>query len=264
MIPFNNTTHTFANITDPAEKAFALTFKQAILEIGAQNNILTHFIDNVLETVNTFIRGKCEPGAYFDFINNGAFKECYDLSLPGWIIKFCSESNNTSQEHQIINLAAQYGCKELFIPTYFIDLPFTVNACYLEGESPYMRYNENYHTFYPYSEGACDKFDALQIQPLVSIVKEKSYTTVERDDDFPILFNDGTPLNPDFLYYMDLNAKDWVEAAIAAYGDEVFRNFIQFAEDCHISDLHSGNIGYQMRNGNKYPVIIDWLSKKVL
>lgn len=243
-----------------SETALLLTFNQIVSDIINQEPSLTSAAHGFISNITNLVLYREEPGAYFKYIGHGAFKECYETGIPGWVIKFCSNNNETDIERQVIDLSTHYGCKELFIPTYFVAFPFSLNPTHLADGSDVTDY-----TICSSGDSVNDeRLVSCQIQPKIRIAADTKWTPLQIcEEDYvisPILYNTGGVIPLRRLTAAHLENREWIIKAIAAYGDEVFDNFLDFSRTIQLSDLHEGNLGYLHDEGGERPVIIDWLS----
>lgn len=253
-----------AKITSPAELALKKTIEDIVRNIFYTEPSIPPIAEPFLAKMNNIIIEKSEPGAYFDCIGTGAFKECYDSGIPDWIIKFCSRANQTAAEEQLIKLARNFGVNDLFLLTYFVSLPFILTATDLEPYSDYWRYNNYYHTFEVYKYGECQILDAFEIQPRVEVAKHTRYNTIDfaKYEENPVKYHSGEAVSYHSLMRAGIKNRTWIEKAIDYHGDYLIKKLFTFLGEYHISDLHSGNLGYL--TASRIPVIIDWLSPAIL
>lgn len=253
-----------AKITDPAEIALKKTIEKTVRNMFYAEPSIPPIAEPFLAKMNNIIIEKSEPGAYFDCIGTGAFKECYDSGIPNWIIKFCSRANQTAAEEQLIKLTRDFGVNDLFLLTYFVSLPFTLTATDLEPYSDYWRYNNYYHTFEVYKYGDCQTLDAFEIQPRVEVANHIQYDIIDFQtyDESPIKYHSGKIVPMQSLMRAGIKNRTWIEKAISYHGDYLIKKLFTFLGEYHISDLHSGNLGYL--TASRIPVIIDWLSPAIL
>lgn len=200
---------------------------------------------------------------YFDVRATGAFKECYTSGIPQWIIKFYTEFNHTAAERQILDAAHKAGIGKLFLPTYFIEFPFKLNAYHIDNDDQ-MEYDEELHD-YTYPDGQeYLQLIGCELQPQATVYSDTEYVCCTDENNYlksPVRYKNGEIVS--FERYIDLNAiiPEWHQAIINTYGDDFYNAACKFAEEFCLTDLHSGNIGFHYADGERFPVIVDWLSR---
>lgn len=229
--------------------------------------------DKIAARFSSLLNDGCngEITNYFDYMACGAFKECYELGLPGWVIKFCCTRNCTELEQQILEDAARDNVDHFFIPTYFIPIPAILVAQNLEpctGNDRYDSYQHDWVPRYPDSDNY-DMFNYVQIQPMVQIQEHVPFNNfcrgVKEDGKWVTKYARlidlvGDPIDSSTMSCGDINSADWIQTAINAYGITSYKNLQNFVKKYQISDLHNENIGYLLQDGERFPVIVDWLS----
>lgn len=228
------------------------------MDIKGFSDILHEFNIYDKELVKEFecmIRAKDSPNCYFDFINHGAFKECYRLT-PNFIIKFNASDNPTIRENQVLANAQQIGISKIFLPTRFYELKScTLPLKYLDDDPNCSSalYDSYYHTMKTNPDFTPILFDSFFIQPFAKISRD-----INREEDYSnsSLVDENGDIIPDDS--INFTSRSWLKDVLTMYGREFFDTMINFFEEEGIYDLHRGNIGYL----NEKPVIIDWLSEK--
>ena len=71
---------------------------------------------------------------------------------------------------------------------------------------------------------------------------------------------DGSEVAHEEARKFSVSSKDWLQAILDIYGIDTFLCMANFFDKYNMSDLHSGNIGYIIKNGIEYPVVLDWMS----
>lgn len=238
------------------------TFERVAAEISSKSNLLPLDVETFLTNIRGIVHNQASPSEYFSDLGFGAFKECYESGLGDWIIKFCSENNHTGAERQILEAAQEAGLSMLFIPTYFIDLPFKLKATLLDDDE-LQEYDENNHTFFV-PEDSFQYLVSCELQPYVEIESKHDHLTCDGITSYteaPLYYNSGEKVPYESYVDTGMTSIGWIQDVIHAYGDDVFNSFRKFIDEFCISDLHSSNIGYQMVDGKRFPIIIDWLSR---
>ena len=227
--------------------------------------------DNCAAMEDLMARG-CAPTAFFEYVGDGAFKEAYELiGASDVIIKFCSASNYTSREEEILYYAEEDEVDELFIPTYFGDLDYELPAAYVEDEdSRYIeveRQDDNGEWYWTetYNEDYAEStLNAFEVQPRCIVAAGSKKTPMryyDKSDFEPITFGDFTIDNFDTYCKMySINIMEWWEAVFNLYGSDLVNRFLAFQGKYQICDLHWNNVGFYVKNGVEYPIILDWLS----
>ncbi|NLV87522.1 MAG: hypothetical protein GX025_09975 [Clostridiales bacterium] len=201
------------------------------------------------------------PADYFNELGHGVYKECYSL-FGGWIVKFASPRNNTAAEKQILEAAAEAGLSQVFLKTIFIDLPVELPADILSSDDDII------DTFLSnYSEFTCgsDTLNTMIFQPRVAISSELPDREVpcweEEYIKDPLEFTNGIKVPYSQCYSTEISSLTWLQACIDTYGDDIFGRLCEFIDRFHLSDLHTGNIGYLITPNAEFPIILDWVSQ---
>lgn len=202
------------------------------------------------------------PSAYFDYISHGAFKECYESGIPGWIIKFASENNPTGAERQLVNAASDYRVSEALVTTYYLDLPVYLEANWLEYEQV-RQYDEK--GLFTHLTDEYEMLNCAMLQPMVEVEENRPYLPLTafklKYEERPIVLNSGLPLDFQHVNDLDIDSQDWLQAVVNSYGDKFFFRFLDFMRTFKLSDLHSRNTGYhKVAADTEVPVLLDWMS----
>lgn len=201
------------------------------------------------------------PEKYFDFVGHGAYKECYETGIPGWVVKFAAVSNPTGAERQLLEAAKDYGVDRLFCASHYIDLPVYLDSRYLDcnecGECTWC--NDDSDDRDPeYTE----PMNVAILQPFVDQQDDTSYTYLsyvpEAYETNPVRYSSGAPVPLESISRLDISSHDWVQGIVDFYGDVMLSNFLMFSRDFTLNDLHDKNIGYIFNT--KVPVLLDWMS----
>ena len=213
-------------------------------------------------------REQSTPGDYFDFMDNGAFKECYSTGIDGWVVKFFSEENETATEEQILNLTHDYDIQEVFAPSIYIHFPFALPATYLGEVEPEDSWDDDY-TDRPMTVVRGNLVGCI-LQPTVTTAGELGCREIDdtpnraKYSDNPVRFHSGDALPYKMFSDLAINYKPWVQDAIDHYGDSFFCRFYAFVTKYRLYDLHKSNIGFMtLPDGRVRPVILDWLSRSI-
>lgn len=231
--------------------------KFVAMDVEGFSNILREFNiydEELVKKFENMLNTKDSPSSYFDFIGSGAFKECYRLT-EDFIIKFNSSDNPTDQEREILTAAEGAGLSAIFLPTKFHELKScTLPLYYLdECSSRYLdvTYDSYYHTIKTNPNYTPISFNSFFIQPFAKIGRMNPAKT---SDWGPLIDENGDIISNDAV---DFIARYWTRSVLSMYGKQFFYKMINFFEEKHIHDLHTGNIGYL----DGKPIIIDWMSE---
>ena len=214
--------------------------------------------DTHLHNLTAILQDGENPSDYYDFIDNGAFKEVYQLN-NNYVVKFCSVENPTQEEHKLYQIAHnELKENNIFLPVY----------CY------YFNKNENINfpkIFDEISEE--EKFNpmyatALEIQPIIECTLDQAANWCEDYDEELFSATSEELLNIlaiwnqyDNLYlYPDNNEVFWVFSILHNYGKAGLKAIAQFFTKYYITDWHSENIGWIKQNDKLLPVIFDYFS----
>lgn len=170
--------------------------------------------------------------------------------------------------------ADAYGISDIFLPTIFIDLPEGgLEIANIDEECSPFSCHQNYCKRDDSCEGCpyrIDKeptgarLDTAILQPRVTISTNlpSFHTCDEEYDQRPIHNNTGVPIDLKALHATGVVNADWAQSVIDTYGDTFYNNFIKFANDFALADLHDANIGWLTTPKGDMPVILDWLSHR--
>lgn len=204
---------------------------------------------------------------FFDPIACGAFKECYSLN-EDFVIKFASIQNDTAQEEILLQKAAEANVSEIFLPTWY---------CSLEGKGPDLLllndedsdrwyYDEEKHTYVENDDYVNQYADCIVIQPrILYAVQEKEYIRVPHNiidyDKSPVIDENGNKVDFCIIDGFYVSSQTWLQDIMDIYGSDFFNRLLAFLKINDVHDLHTGNIGYYIReDGKTVPVIFDCLS----
>lgn len=229
------------------------------------------------------------PADNFDYVDKGAYKECYELNEK-YIIKFTSNENPTRREINLLKNAADAGIDKVFLPTYYIELPtdtvilpemtdearlertfFTYNSWDDENES--WEQDEDDYTVYAeyaiiqprmlYTAGRYIEYcedDGTYFENIAEANKNPEFETVDGAALCNVsIFADDT--YHDFIF--SSRAKFWAKDLGSRLTLDEIHTFVEFVNTYFVHDLHMENIGYiaDQETGRPIAVICDWLSK---
>lgn len=143
------------------------------------------------------------------------------------MVKFCSIDNETKREQALLAAAEETNILELFVPTFFHQLPVNLPVTQLDDtNSSRYTYDSHYHTWCQNPDIEAFELNYLEIQPIV----------VRR---------------------IPTRNLTWLKSIVENYGKEFFEKFAIFCDDWHIWDLH---IGFLRTPEVELPIILDWMS----
>ena len=102
------------------EKSFLLTLNRSCS--AASNDKETLQLRDTVEGIGNCLEKNIAPGNQFKCFSCGSFKEVYHAS-DSIVVKFCSVDNETAREQTLLHAAEEAAILELFIPTFFHQLP---------------------------------------------------------------------------------------------------------------------------------------------
>ena len=218
--------------------------------------------DRVEEYANTLqylLENGHSPEKVWDFLDNGSYKEVYvPFHKAPFVLKFCAVDNDTDAEAMVITEASVRGLAQFFVPTYFIDLPITLPAAFLDDLCEYSSDTGEYSYITP-------ELNAIEVQPRIRVYEAPGYDRIREDREWGELM-DGEdcncePVNPDVVYGLRkfIPYCDFVEQLYKYYSNAVLFELLTFMEEFGISDLHGSNLGFMKEDGR--PVILDWMSR---
>lgn len=223
----------------------------ALVRTGASRTI-TH---NTVRDFHYMMAHNYQPHQYWEYLSNGSFKEVYSAAAAPFVLKFVSQYNETDEERSLLEVAAQEGVAQFFVPTTFIDLPHTLEAYYLEGVEAYDEEYEEEEEYVPHP------LVTLQVQPRVVVNTDGGYI---READRPLIHlhdKNGQPLEEwtqrSLLYYF--SSRVWLEDLAAYYTNKEICRLVDFLEAYEVCDLHNYNLGYY----HGAPVIFDCFSRSL-
>lgn len=120
----------------------------------------------------------CAPGEGFECFSCGAFKEAYHAS-DSIVVKFCSTDNETKREQALLAAAKEANILELFVPTFFHQLPVTQLD---DTNSSRYTYDSHYHTWRQNPDIEAFELNYLEIQPIVVPASHVAYENIAWDE----------------------------------------------------------------------------------
>ena len=218
--------------------------------------------DRVEEYANTLqylLENGHSPEKVWDFLDNGSYKEVYvPFHKAPFVLKFCAVDNDTDAEAMIITEATVRGLAQFFVPTYFVDLPITLPAAFLDDICEYSSDTEEYSYTTP-------ELNAIEVQPRIRVYKAPGYDWVHDGIEWDQLMDgedcNGEPVDPEVVHSLRkfIPYHDFVQQLYKYYSNEVLFELLTFMEEFGISDLHGSNLGFMKEDGR--PVILDWMSR---
>lgn len=98
---------------------------------------------DTVEGIGNCLEMHCAPGEVFNCFSCGAFKEAYHAS-DSIVVKFCSTDNETKREQALLAAAEETNILELFVPTFFHQLPVNLPVTQLDDTNS-SRYTYDSH-----------------------------------------------------------------------------------------------------------------------
>lgn len=211
---------------------------------------------DTIEGIGNCLETYCAPGEVFNCFSCGAFKEAYHAS-DSIVVKFCSTDNETKKEQALLAAAKEADILELFVPTFFHQLPVNLSVTQLD-DSNFSRYyyNYNYHTWNRNLNIEDFELNYLEIQPLVIPSSHITYETTSWNKQDEIIL--GVPIT--VVRRIPTANLTWLKSLVENYGIDTFKRFAIFCDDWHIWDLHNDNIGFLRTREVELPIILDWMS----
>ncbi len=213
-------------------------------------------LQNTIEGIGNCLEENIPPGEAFECFSCGAFKEAYHAS-DSIVVKFCSTDNETKKEQALLAAAKEASVLELFVPTFFHQLPINLSVTQLDDiNSSRYTYDYHYHTWNRNPNAEDFELNYLEIQPLVIPSSSHiAYETISWNKQDKIM---GIPIT--VIRRIPTNNLTWLKSIINNYGKEFFEKFAIFCDNWHIWDLHNDNIGFLRTPEVELPIILDWMS----
>lgn len=236
-------------------------FRWAIKLCGAACKAITN--DQVEEYVNTLqylLDHGRSPETVWSFLDNGSYKEVYvPFHKAPFVLKFCAVDNDTDAEATVIAEASMRGLAQFFVPTYFIDLPTTLPAAFLDDLCEYSSNTDEYTYTTP-------EINAIEVQPRIQVYHAEPYVSLEHQNRLWEEVIDGEdcncePVDPDTADRLRrfISYPDFVRKLYQYHTNEDMYKLVVFMEEYGISDLHGSNLGFSKEDGR--PLILDWMSR---
>ena len=188
----------------------------------------------ILDLLNQYSESEFD-NSWFDDIPNcgratGAFKEClifpdmdFVLKIPFEFSKNSEMDNACHDEIKTYQSAKEAGVEKVFLETWFIG--------YLRNGRPVYGQAKADYTSNSLPESKKKKYERI-----TQTVSENMRSKVVRG-----------------MYDHSVN-RLWVELFISLYGKNFARKFEAWTKETHLTDFHSGNIGYRKDK----PIILDY------
>lgn len=219
--------------------------------------------DRITWTLDAFkdmLQRRRMPGYYWEYVNNGCFKEVFrPWDMAPCVVKFVSQENNTAEEYSLLQYAKEEGVAQFFIPTYFVNLSCPLDAEWLDEYSEVEDENENadsykivYHT---------QQLISVQVQPVASVHEDSTYMNSNSAKELEWRAADGNVIPSDTMMTLATKiwSQEWIVKALAHYSAAELNQFAYFLDEYCVSDLHSGNVGYY----KEQPIILDCMSRSL-
>ncbi len=230
-------------------------FRNALEIFDAKNT------DKLVQDFEEMLAHGISPTMFWECKAHGAFKECYDVKEPNFIIKFASNANATEIEEKTLSLAIDEGFENTFPKTIYIPLSTDLPVSLLENYGSY-EYRYTYHTYCPVSEDDRVFLNYVIIQKRVveTAANHPNNENISWDENIynnnPI-FIEGKKIPYGLLWDTGIDSSTWIIDIIKRRGYKYFTDLSDFLSGNCIKDLHNGNIGYGV---DGEPLIFDWLS----
>lgn len=190
---------------------------------------------DTVEGIGNCLEMHCAPGEVFGCFSCGAFKEAYHAS-DSIVVKFCSTDNETKREQALLAAAKEANILELFVPTFFHQLPVNLPVTQLDIEAFELNY--------------------LEIQPIVVPASHVAYENIGWDEQGEVI----PGISMTVIRRIPTRNLTWLKSIVENYSKEFFEKFAIFCDDWHIWDLHEDNIGFLRTPEVELPIILDWMS----
>ena len=230
------------------EKSFLHTLNTCVPADKQEKEALQ--LRDTVEGIGNCLEIGSAPGDQFECFSCGTFKEAYHAS-DSIVVKFCSVDNETIREQALLHAAKEADILELFVPTFFHQLPINLAVTQLDDTNS-SRYIYNYHTWNRNPDVEDFELNYLEIQP---IVIPASHVNCEM-----IPWNAQGEIIPGIMRRIPTSNLTWLRSIVEHYGKDFFEKFAIFCDDWHIWDLHDDNIGFLRTPEVELPIILDWMS----
>ena len=188
----------------------------------------------VLDLLNQYSESECD-NSWFDDIPNcgratGAFKEClifpdmdFVLKIPFEFSKNSEMDNACHDEIKTYQSAKEAGVEKVFLETWFIGYLRNGRPVYGQAKADY-------------TASALPGNKITKYERITKTVTGNMQSRVVRG-----------------MYDHCVN-RLWIEMFISLYGKNFARKFEAWTKETHLTDFHSGNIGYRKDK----PIILDY------
>jgi hypothetical protein len=215
------------------------------------------YVSWTLDAFKDMLQRRRRPGYYWDYVNNGCFKEVFrPWTMAPCVVKFVSQENETDEEKSLLYYAKEEGVAQFFIPTYFVDLSCPLDAEWLDEYSDVEDEDSDeivYHT---------QQLISVQVQPVVRVDEDCAYMNYDSARDLEWKAADGNIVSNETM--MTLARKiwnnEWIMKALAYYSAAELNQFAYFLDEYCVTDLHCGNVGYY----KEQPIILDCMSRSLI
>lgn len=211
---------------------------------------------DTVEGIGNCLEMHCAPGEVFNCFSCGAFKEAYHAS-DSIVVKFCSTDNETKREQALLAAAKEANILELFVPTFFHQLPVNLPVTQLDDtNSSRYTYDSHYHTWRQNPDIEAFELNYLEIQPIVVPASHVAYENIGWDEQGEVI----PGISMTVIRRIPTHNLTWLKSIVENYSKEFFEKFAIFCDDWHIWDLHEDNIGFLRTPEVELPIILDWMS----
>lgn len=179
------------------------------------------------------------------------------LSNCGIRQRVSATDNETKREQALLAAAKEAKILELFVPTFFHQLPVNLPVTQLDDtNSSRYTYDSHYHTWRQNPDIEAFELNYLEIQPIVVPASHVAYENIGWDEQGEVIPGISTTV----VQRIPTRNLTWLKSIVENYGKEFFEKFAIFCDDWHIWDLHEDNIGFSRTPEVELPIILDWMS----
>ena len=161
--------------------------------------------------------------------------------------------NETKREQALLAAAKEANILELFVPTFFHQLPVTQLD---DTNSSRYTYDSHYHTWRQNPDIEAFELNYLEIQPIVVPASHVAYENIGWDEQGEVI----PGISMTVIRRIPTRNLTWLKSIVENYSKEFFEKFAIFCDDWHIWDLHEDNIGFLRTPEVELPIILDWMS----
>ena len=236
------------------EKSFLLTLNNCVPADRQEKEALQ--LRDTVEGIGNCLEIGSAPGDQFECFSCGTFKEAYHAS-DSIVVKFCSVDNETTREQALLHAAKEADILELFVPTFFHQLPINLAVTQLDDtNSSRYTYNYHYHTWDRNPDAEDFELNYLEIQPIVIPASHVNCKMIPWDAQGEVI----PGIAKIAMRRIPTSNLTWLRSIVEHYGKDFFEKFAIFCDDWHIWDLHDDNIGFLRTPEIELPIILDWMS----